>query len=124
MSLTIQIPSASEASTPVIETPTMIYPGGLQDLPLLSDQYVASLEARYPRLGEAARHLRYLRDPAHAGDIRRRNRRRMRVMLPPLEEALPAAYRTAFWAAYNEDNVEEEDPVPLTLVSHYIFYAE
>jgi hypothetical protein len=101
----------------------MIHPGGLQDLPLLSDQYVASLEARFPRLQEASRHLRYLRNPAHVGDIRRRNRRRMRVMLPPLEEALPAAYRTAFWAAYNENNVEDEDPAPLTLVPHYVFYA-
>lgn len=91
----------------------MVYPGGFQDLPLLSDQYVADLEARYPRLSEAARHLRYLRDPTRASDVRRRNRRRMRLMLPPLEEALPAAYRSAFWAAYHEDT----DPDPL--VSHF-----
>lgn len=90
----------------IIQTPSSFsYPGGLQDLPLLSDQYVTSLEARFPRLQEAARHLRYLRDPARVGDVRRRNRRRMRVMLPPLEEALPSAYRTAFWAAYHEDKV-------------------
>lgn len=107
MSLTIQTPSSF--------SPPMVYPGGLQDLPLLSDLYVTSLEARFPRFQEAARHLRYLRNPAHAGDVRRRNRRRMRVMLPPLEEALPAAYRAAFWAAYNEDNVEDMDPTPLSL---------
>lgn len=102
-----------------IQLPTMIYPGGLQDLPQLSEQYVADLEARFHRLTEAARHLRYLRDPARAGDVRRRNRRRMRFMLPPLEDALPAAYRTAFWAAYNEDQVE--DPTPL--IPHFVFYA-
>ncbi len=121
MSLTIQIPR--EDSSPLVVTPIMIYPGGLQDLPLLADQYVAILEARYPRLAEAGRHLRYLHNPAHTGDVRRRNRRRMRVMLPPLEEALPAAYRTAFWAAYHEDQVEDTDPAPLTLVPHNVFYA-
>lgn len=77
----------------------MVYPGGLQDLPLLSEEYIADLEARYPRLADAARQLRYLRDPAHAADIQRRNRRRMRFMLAPLEEVYPAAYRAAFRAA-------------------------
>jgi hypothetical protein len=70
------------------------------DVSGLSSRQLADLEFEYPKFAEAARQLRYLRDPANAPAIRRRNQRRMRLGLKPLEVAIPAAYHTAFWAVY------------------------
>jgi hypothetical protein len=83
-------------------------------IPTLSNRHLADLEAAYPKFAEAARQLRYLCEPANAPAIRRRNQRRMRVGLKPLEVAIPAAYHTAFWAVY-------EPPLHFP---HPLFYIE
>lgn len=79
-------------------------PGGFADLPEEPEDYIHELEDRYPAFAAAARALHYLRDPANARTIARRERRRMRLFLPPLRETIEAAYKSAFWDAYNDDN--------------------
>jgi hypothetical protein len=49
-------------------------------------------------LSRAVQQMRYLQDPANSPEIQRRNRRRMRLCLPPLEEYYPMVYRQALRA--------------------------
>jgi hypothetical protein len=57
------------------------------------------LEDSCPALAKAARALRYLNDPANAETIERRERRRMRLFLPPLRETIETEYAAALSAA-------------------------
>ncbi len=49
-------------------------------------------------LSRAIQQMRYLQDPANSPEIQRRNRRRMRLCLPPLEEYYPMQHRHALRA--------------------------
>lgn len=60
-------------------------------------------------LRRAAEQMRYLHDPANSPEIQRRNRRRMRLCLPPLEEYYPMQYRHALRAV--ETNQGNECPL-------------
>ena len=60
-------------------------------------------------LRRAAEQMRYLQDPANSPEIQRRNRRRMRLCLPPLEEYYPMVYRQALRAV--ETNQGNECPL-------------
>ncbi len=62
-------------------------------------------------LSRAAQQMRYLQDPANSPEIQRRNRRRMRLMLPPLVEYYPMQYRQALRAV--ETNQDNECPYPV-----------
>lgn len=55
-------------------------------------------------LRRAAEQLRYLQDPANSPEIQRRNRRRMRLCLPPLEEYYPMVYRQALRAVETQQD--------------------
>jgi hypothetical protein len=96
-----QTQSQSQSQTPTMET---IHPGGFADLPEEPEDYIHHLEDRYPAFAAAARALHYLRNPANGPAIARRERRRMRLFLPPLRDTIEADYKAAFWAAYNDDN--------------------
>jgi hypothetical protein len=90
----------------------MTSPHQFTDLPTIPEDYLFELEDRYPALASATRALFYLRNPANSDAIAKRERRRMRLFLPPLSETIEAAYKSAFWAAYNDDN--SDPPQPLT----------
>jgi len=94
--------SDDEASS--IHTPIMTCPHGFAELPVIPEDYLFELEDRYPALASATRALIYLRNPANAPAIAKRERRRMRLFLPPLKDTIEAAYKSAFWDAYNDDN--------------------
>jgi hypothetical protein len=96
-----QSQSQSQSQTPNMET---IHPGGFADLPEEPEDYIHELEDRYPAFAAAARALHYLRNPDNGPAIARRERRRMRLFLPPLRNTIEADYKRAFWAAYNDDN--------------------
>jgi hypothetical protein len=80
------------------------HPGGFTDLPAIPEDYLHELEDRFPALAKATRALYYVRNPENGPAVARRERRRMRLFLPPLRETIEADYKRAFWAAYNEDN--------------------
>lgn len=104
---------ASSIHTPVMtECPSQVddfsshatHPHHFTDLPVIPEDYLFELEDRYPALATATRALNYLRNPANVRAIAKRERRRMRFFLPPLSITIEAAYKSAFWAAYNDDN--------------------
>jgi hypothetical protein len=82
----------------------MTSPHQFTDLPTIPEDYLYELEDRYSALASATRALYYLRNPANSDAIAKRERRRMRFFLPPLSDTIEAAYKSAFWAAYNDDN--------------------
>ena len=102
--------SDGEASS--IHTPIMTTPQGFTDLPMIPEDYLFELEDRYPALAAATRAVVYLRNPANSRTIAKRERRRMRLFLPPLKDTIEATYKSAFWAAYNDDNALFPQPQP------------
>jgi hypothetical protein len=102
--------SDDEASS--IHTPVMTHPHHFTDLPVIPEDYLFELEDRYPALATATRALIYVRNPANAHAIAKRERRRMRLFLQPLRDTIEATYKSAFWAAYNDDNALFPQPQP------------
>lgn len=80
------------------------HPHQFTELPLIPQDYLYELEDRYPVLADATRAIHYLRNPANSHAIAKRERRRMRLFLPPLKETIETTYKSAFWTAYNDDN--------------------
>ena len=80
------------------------HPHHFTDLPVIPEDYLFELEDRYPALATATRALFYVRNPANSQAVAKRERRRMRLFLPPLRDTIEATYKSAFWAAYNADN--------------------
>lgn len=62
-------------------------------------------------LSRATQQMRYLQDPANSPEIQRRNRRRMRLCLPPLEEYYPMVYRQALRAVETNQGNECRSPI-------------
>ena len=93
-----------------IHTPIWVHPGGFTDLVAVYDTYLTALENEHPAFANAARALRYLRDPANSQEIAKRERRRMQVCLPPLRATIEAEYRRAYAAVIQAE--QDEDPIP------------